>query len=85
MLKPGLIETLGLYREAIRRGGQNGLPMRLRLFLFLILFLNTIMLGVLLILFASGVFKTGSLEHRPVLRGELTEFSCFPSGRWKWM
>ncbi|MEG6520378.1 LuxR C-terminal-related transcriptional regulator [Desulfotomaculum sp. 1211_IL3151] len=74
MLKRGF-ETLGLYREAIRRGGQNGLPMRLRLFLFLILFLNAIMLGVLLILFSSGVFKTGSLEHRPVLGSELTHIA----------
>ncbi|WP_033117756.1 LuxR family transcriptional regulator [Intestinimonas butyriciproducens] len=75
MPKRGFIETLGLYREAIRRGGQNGLPMRLRLFLFLILFLNTIMLGVLLILFASGVFRTGLREHRPVLGSELAHIA----------
>lgn len=71
MPKWGLTKTLGLYREAIRHGGKNGLPMRLRLFLFLILFLNTIMLGVMLILFSAGVFKTGLLEHRPVLGSEL--------------
>ena len=75
MPKQGLIETLGLYRKAIRHSGQNGLPMRLRLFLFLILFLNTIMLGVLLILFSAGVFKTGLLEHRPVLESELTHIT----------
>lgn len=75
MPKRGFTQTLGLYREAIRRGGQNGLPMRLRLFLFLILFLNTIMLGVLLILFSAGVFKTGLLEHRPVLGSELTHIA----------
>ncbi|HBD85935.1 MAG TPA: hypothetical protein DC001_00745 [Clostridiales bacterium] len=75
MPKRGFIGTLGLYREVIHRGGQNGLPMRLRLFLFLILFLNTIMLGVLLILFSSGVFKTGLLEHRPVLGSELTHIA----------
>ncbi|KAF5031390.1 hypothetical protein DSECCO2_628220 [anaerobic digester metagenome] len=75
MPKRGFTQNLGLYREAIRRGGQNGLPMRLRLFLFLILFLNTIMLGVLLILFSAGVFKTGLLEHRPVLGSELTHIT----------
>ncbi len=75
MPKRGFTQTLGLYREAIRHGGQNGLPMRLRLFLFLIFFLNTIMLGVLLILFFAGVFKTGLLEHRPVLGSELTHIA----------
>lgn len=72
MPRQRLTGQIGLYREAIRRSSKNGLPMRLRLFLFLILFLNTIMLGVLLILFSVGVFKAGLLEHRPVLGSELT-------------
>ena len=67
-----IIDIAAPFREAIRNGSKNGLPMRLRLFFFLILFLNTIMLGVLLILFSTGVFKTGLLEHQPVLEGELT-------------
>lgn len=75
MPKWGFTRALGLYREVIRRSGQNGLPMRLRLFLFLILFPNTIMLGVLLILFSSGVFKTGLREHRPVLGSELAHIA----------
>lgn len=75
MSKRGLIEILRIYREAIRRSGQDGLPMRLRLFLFLILFLNTIMLGVLLILLSTGIFKIGLLEHKPVLESELTHIT----------
>jgi DNA-binding CsgD family transcriptional regulator len=75
MPKQKLIEIVELYREAVRRGGQTGLSMRLRLFLFLILFLNSIILGVLLILFFAGVFKTGLLEHRPVLKSELTHIA----------
>ncbi len=75
MPKQRLIKALGLYRQAIRHSGQNGLPMRLRLFLFLVLFLNTIMLGVLLILFTTGVFRAGLREHRPVLGNELTHIA----------
>lgn len=75
MPKQGLVKTLGLYRKAIRQSGRNGLPMRLRLLLFLILFLNTIMLGVLLILFSAGVFRAGLQEHRPVLGNELTHIA----------
>ena len=72
MPKQRLLKILGLYREVILRGGQNGFPMRLRLFLFLILFLNTIILGVLLVLFSVGIFKAGLLEHSSVLEMELT-------------
>lgn len=75
MPKRGILKSLGLYREAIRRNGQSGLPMRLRLFLFLILFLNSIMLGVLLILYALGVFRIGLLEHGPVLESELNHIA----------
>lgn len=63
--------NLKLYWEIMRKQGQNGLPMRPRLFLFLILFLNAIMLGVLLILFLTGVFAGGHYEHRLVLENEL--------------
>ena len=37
------INTIKLYQEAIRRAGRDGLSMRLRLFGFLLLFLNIIM------------------------------------------
>ncbi len=71
MPKGGLAATFSLYREALRRCGRDGLPLRLRLFVFLLLFLNTIMLGVLLILFSTGVFQAGRTEHRAVLDREL--------------
>ena len=59
-----LAGTVKLYWEAMRRSGQHGLPMRLRLFGFLVLFLNAIMLGVLLILYSTGLFRAGLSEHR---------------------
>lgn len=70
-----LKDIVGIYRDTVRHSGQTGLPMRLRLFLFLLFFLNTIMLGVLLILFATGVFRAGIQEHMPVLEGELTHIT----------
>lgn len=70
-----LFKLVGCWREVVSLSGKNGLPMGLRLFLFLILFLNTIMMGVLVILFAVGVFKAGLLEHKPVLEGELTHLA----------
>lgn len=71
MPKGGLAATFNLYREALRRCGRDGLPLRLRLFVFLLLFLNTIMAGVLLILFSTGVFQAGLSEHKAVLDREL--------------
>lgn len=75
MSKQNPIRIAGMYFNVLRHSGRNGLSMRLRLFLFLILFLNTIMLGVFLILFSAGIFKVGLLEHRPVFENELTHFT----------
>lgn len=69
------INTIKLYQEAIRRAGRDGLSMRLRLFGFLLLFLNIIMVGVLVILFATGVFQTGLKEHKTLLQNELAHLS----------
>ncbi|MGI6142028.1 MAG: hypothetical protein ACOYEH_09920, partial [Caldicoprobacterales bacterium] len=71
MSKSKFIRIVEMNRKAIRQSSQKGLPMGLRLFLFLTLFLSSIMLGLLLILFATGIFKTGLLVHKPVLEGEL--------------
>lgn len=75
MPKRALSQTLRLYREAVRRSSQDGLSMRLRLFAFLILFLNAIMLGVLLILFSFGVFQGDLSEHKAILSGELNHIA----------
>ncbi len=69
------INTIKLYKEAIRRAGRDGLSMRLRLFCCLLLFLNIIMVGVLVILFATGVFQTGLKEHKTLLQNELAHLS----------
>lgn len=63
------------YMEAMRRGGSEGLPMRVRLFIFLILFLVAIMLGVLVILFSVGVFRAGETAHLSILEGELAHLA----------
>lgn len=76
MSKQHPIRIVGAYFKVLRHSGQNGLSMRLRLFLFLILFLNTIMLGVFLILLSAGIFKIGLLEHRPVFESELTHLTA---------
>ena len=69
------MQKIRAYREAIRQAGQDGLSLRLRLFGFLFLFLNAIMLGVLVMLFATGVFQTGFREHRSLLQNELSHLS----------
>lgn len=75
MPQAGLTKTMKLYWEAVRRSGRDGLPMRLRLFGFLVLFLNTIMLGVLLTLFSSGVFRADLSKHRRVWEVELNHLA----------
>ena len=75
MRKGSLRNTLCLYQEAVRQAGSKGLPMRLRLFTFLFLFLSAIMLGVLVVLFASGVFQGDLSENKALLQKELDHFS----------
>ena len=75
MSKRNPIRTARIYFNVLRHSGRNGLSMHLRLFLFLILFLNAIMLGVFLMLFSIGIFKIGLPEHRPVFENELTHFT----------
>lgn len=75
MSQPALTKNLGLYWEAMRRSGQYGLPLRLRLFGFLVLFLNIIMVGVMLILFSTGIFQADLSEHRRAWQVELTHLT----------
>ncbi len=75
MSKQSPVKIVDMYCKVLRRSSQDGLSMRLRLFLFLILFLNTIMLGVFLVLLSTGIFKAGQLEHKPVIESELTHIA----------
>jgi len=68
-------EIIEMNRNIICQSGHRGLPMSLRLFLFLTLFLSSILLGVLLILFIAGMFRTGQLVHKPILEGELNHIT----------
>jgi RNA polymerase sigma factor (sigma-70 family) len=67
-----LAKSARLYWEALRQARKRrGWPMFLRLFGFLLLFLNTIMLGVLLVLSSAGVFQADPSHHREVWSAEL--------------
>lgn len=51
--------------------GKNGLSLQRHSFTFFILFLSAVMLGLLLILFSTGVFSVGFKECHVFLRNEL--------------
>lgn len=55
----------------LREAGRDGLTLQRRLFAFFLLFLITVMSGLLLILFSAGVFSTGLKESRIFLENEL--------------
>jgi len=64
------------YKTEIDSVGSLGLPMRLRLFGFFLAFLMLIMAGVLAVLFASGIFKTGYKESSAFLESELSSIAA---------
>ncbi|MDD2955186.1 MAG: hypothetical protein PHD67_02595 [Oscillospiraceae bacterium] len=66
---------LSAYWDAQRHAGRDGISLRLRLVFFLLLFLLVVMLGVLIILFSTGIFQAGSTEHKVLLENELTHLS----------
>ncbi len=63
------------YKLIIKNAKDSGLSMRLRLFVFFLVFLFTVMLGILIILMANGVFKTGTNEIKILMEHELSDVS----------
>ncbi len=55
--------------------GRSGLSMQLRLFIFFLFFLCIVMLGLMVILQATGTFRTGGKETRTFLSNELSHLS----------
>ncbi len=58
-----------------RSFGREGLTLQRRLFAFFLLFLLTVMLELLLILFAAGIFSAGEKESRMFLANELNHIA----------
>ncbi len=63
------------YKLIIKNAKDSGLSMRLRLFVFFLVFLFTVMLGILIILMANGVFKTSTKEIKILMEHELSDIS----------
>lgn len=56
--------------QGVKRMGDIGLPLWVRLFGFFVVFLITIMLGVMVVLVANGTFKAGQIELYTLLEHE---------------
>ncbi len=72
MKKPGFFKLL----KDIREYSYEGLNLQRRLFLFFLLFLVTVMSGLLLILFATGIFRVGFNESQIFLKNELNHIEA---------
>lgn len=70
-----LAAKLRQYKAEIFSMGNLGLPMRFRLFGFFLAFLLLIMVGVLTVLFASGIFQTRYKESYAFLESEMSRIS----------
>ena len=53
----------------------EGLTLQRRLFVFFLLFLVTVMLGLLLILFSTGIFRVGLDESQMFMQSELNRIA----------
>ncbi len=70
-----LLKKIELLKQEFKKPGTNGIPMNLRLFLFLIVLVLTIILGVIAILFITGTFTAGLSESERMVDNELLHAS----------
>lgn len=74
-MKDKFLRNLDLLKKLPPRVKANKLPMDFRLFLFLVVLVLTIILGVIAILFMTGVFTAGLSENEKMLENELLTVS----------
>jgi len=63
------------YKYAIHNAKNFGLSMRIRLFAFFLVFFFTVMIGIIIILMANGVFKIQNKEIKIFMKHELSDIS----------
>ncbi len=74
-MKNLLFAKIEFLKQELKKPGINGTPMILRLFLFLIVLVLTIFLGVIAILFITGTFTAGMSESQRMFENELLHAS----------
>jgi len=74
-LKNLLLAKIEFLKQELKKPSINGTPMILRLFLFLIVLVLTIFLGVIAILFITGTFTAGMSESQRMFENELLHVS----------
>ena len=65
----------GTIKDNLKKTGVLGLPMSLRLFLFLVVLVVTMLIGILSILLVSGTFTAGLTQSEKLVRNDLTYLS----------
>jgi DNA-binding CsgD family transcriptional regulator len=68
-------QKLDFLKQEFKKTGKSGMPMGIRLFLFLVVLLLTIFLGVVAILLLSGTFTAGLSETGKMVEQELIHAS----------
>ena len=74
-MKNLLFTKIEFLKQELKKPGINGTPMILRLFLFLLVLVLTIFLGVIAILFITGIFTAGMSESQRMFENELLHAS----------
>lgn len=81
-MKNRLINTIDLLKQEISDAKTKGTPMTRRLFLFLLVLVLTIIVGVIAILFIMGAFTAGLSESEQIVENELLHASQDISSRY---
>lgn len=84
-MKNLLSEKIEFVKQEFKKPGTNSMPMKARLFLFLIVLVLTIILGVIAILFITGTFTAGLTESEIMFANELQHFSQDTSNQYGYL
>ncbi|MDD4550143.1 MAG: LuxR C-terminal-related transcriptional regulator [Syntrophomonadaceae bacterium] len=74
-MKNRIFQKIELLKQEFWNSGANGIPLDFRLFLFLVVLVLTIILGVIAILFITGTFTAGLSENEKIVENELLHVS----------
>ncbi|MDD2585794.1 MAG: LuxR C-terminal-related transcriptional regulator [Syntrophomonadaceae bacterium] len=74
-MKNRIFQKIELLKQEFWNSGANGIPLDFRLFLFLVVLVLTIILGVIAILFITGTFTAGLSGNEKIVENELLHVS----------
>lgn len=74
-MEPNVLNKFSFIKQEFKKASTSGISMNFRLFLFFVILVLTMILGIFVILLLTGTFRVGLDENRRLVQSELTHLS----------